>query len=114
MATSCAVNTAQRRTADVEKEAQGGWRALHFASKSPAITQVLLSLDPKPSLESVTNQSRMTALICAAAEGTPEVVQQLLAAGANPNAADGLERVDGPAPHRPPRVGPRGKHQSSL
>ena len=83
----------ERRRANVEQEAPDGSRALHFACNSALITSTLLELKPKPDLNPVRKDSKVTPLILAASEGSDDVIQLLLKAGANVEARDPIERT---------------------
>ncbi|KLU81871.1 hypothetical protein MAPG_00952 [Magnaporthiopsis poae ATCC 64411] len=81
-----------RAKADVELPGPEGWRALHYAHASPAITRCLLEADPVPRLDAVA-KGRLTPLILAASRGLDDVVRQLLDAGAKPDELDSEGRT---------------------
>lgn len=73
---------------DVEIEAPGGWRAIHFAAKSAELTASLLELDPPPDVNAVLTGSRATALMLACSAGESEAVAWLLKAKADTTLLD--------------------------
>ncbi|KAK4222102.1 ankyrin repeat-containing domain protein [Podospora fimiseda] len=80
-----------RATANIDLKGPRGWKAIHYAHGSPAVTRCLLEGNPGLQLDEVV-EGNLTPLMLASRSGADDVVGQLLDAGAKPDLVDSKGR----------------------